>query len=362
MNLFEKMDYFLRDGGWSIQIVVTLLLTLLVSIVLQWLVRRKRNTVHAHRDTWKYAIFSALSAPLRVFIWVGGITIALNILHDRFPVHILSSLLNLQPTLSILIVGWFMLRLTRHGFKLATEHRSNMSMATLDVLEKTATIAIVIALALSILPNLGISISGLLAFGGVGGIVVGLAAKDMLANFFGALMLHFDRPFAIGDWVLLPEKDIEGNVEHIGWRKVTLRTPDTRLVFIPNSMFGNLILANPGRMTHRRILETIGVRYNDIDKLPQITEAIRKLLHGNPHLDQTSGMVAHLDKFSAYSVDIIVSAFTRRTTWADYLALKEGILLEINRIITEHGAKIAFPTQALQIESLPQAEAALRSA
>lgn len=343
MNLLEKMNYFLRgDIGWVVQICITLLLTLLVSFVLQRIVRRK-STSTQHHDTWRHAIFSSLSVPLRVFIWVGGLTIACDMLHDRFPVHILSTLLSLQPALNIVIVGWFTLRLTQDCFKLAAERRGNVSIATLDALEKGTTIAIIVALALFILPNLGISISGLLAFGGIGGIVVGLAAKDMLSNFFGALMLHFDRPFAIGDWVLLPEKNIEGTVEHIGWRKVTIRTPDTKLVYVPNSMFSNLVLINPGRMTHRRIMETISVRYDDIDKMPQITEGIRNILRNHSHLDQASGVVAHLDKFSAYSVDIVISAFTRRTTWADYLAVKEEILLEISRLITRCGAEIAFP-------------------
>jgi len=78
--------------------------------------------------------------------------------------------------------------------------------------------SIVITAALVILQNLGFSISGVLAFGGVGGIAVGFAAKDLLANFFGGLTVYMDRPFVVGDWVRSPDKNIEGTVEHIGWR------------------------------------------------------------------------------------------------------------------------------------------------
>ena len=65
--------------------------------------------------------------------------------------------------------------------------------------------------------NPGLQRFGVLAFGGIGGIAVGFAAKDLLPIFSG-LMVYLDRPFSVGDWVRSPEKNIEGTVEHIGWR------------------------------------------------------------------------------------------------------------------------------------------------
>jgi MscS family membrane protein len=103
-----------------------------------------------------------------------------------------------------------------------------------------AIIAIISALML--LQEFGISISGLVAFGGIGGIAVGFASKDLLANFFGAGMIYFDRPFSTGDRINSPDRKIEGIVEHIGWRLTKVRTPDNTMIYIPNSIFSTIIV------------------------------------------------------------------------------------------------------------------------
>ena len=106
----------------------------------------------------------------------------------------------------------------------------------------------------------------MLTFGGVGGLIVGLAAKDLLSNFFGGMMIYFDRPFKVGDWIRSPDRQIEGTVERIGWRMTIIRTFDKRPLYVPNSVFSSIVVENPSRMLNRRINETFGLRYQDADK------------------------------------------------------------------------------------------------
>ena len=89
------------------------------------------------------------------------------------------------------------------------------------------------------------------------------AAKDLLANFFGGLTIYLDRPFAVGDWIRSPDREIEGTVERIGWRLTLIRTFDKRPLYIPNAVFTTIAVENPSRMHNRRIYETIGIRYDD---------------------------------------------------------------------------------------------------
>jgi len=339
-----------QHGEWMLQVFIALFFTWLISISLQRILKRVADHYNAEKTTWQKVLIKTIYAPLRVFVWVGGITIALYVINQRFNIPIIKTALGFQPVIHIAIVGWFLFRFKSNFFKTVTLEYRKVTASTADTLEKISTIIIIAALAFLLLPNLGISINGLLAFGGIGGVVVGFAAKDMLANFFGAIMLHFDRPFAIGDWVNLPEKDIQGDVEHIGWRQVAIRTFDKRLVFIPNYMFGNLILMNPSRMTHRRIHEFIGIRYDDIKKLPEILKDIREYLRENKDIDQAAGVVANFDKYSAYSVDMVISAYSRQTAWAGFLNIKEQVMLKINDIIVSHGAEIAFPNHVVQLK------------
>lgn len=340
------IDFLGTHWGWVAQFAVVWITTWLISFLVQKILRKNDS----HQNTWRSVVIASVSLPLRIFIWIGGATTALHIIQPKVQHPLIQTLLDMQPSLHTLIIGWFALRFTKHSSRLMAIRHSSLSAGQLDTAQKFISVVLVLAVVMLILPNFGISIGGLLAFGGIGGVIMGLASKDMLTNVFGAVMIYFDRPFAVGDWVYLPDKDMNGTVEHIGWRQVTVRTFDKRLVFIPNAMFGNVIVMNPSKMTHRRIYETIGVRYQDINKIPAILEDIRDHLQSNPSLDQSSGMVAHLDKFNAYSVDILVSAFSTTTDWAAFLAIKEKVLLAIHSILHKHGAEFAFPTQLVYME------------
>lgn len=188
-----------------------------------------------------------------------------------------------------------------------------------------------------------------LAFGGIGGIAVGFAAKDLLANFFGGLVVYLDRPFAVGDWVRSPDQEIEGTVEEIGWRLTRIRTFDKRPLYVPNSVFTQVTVENPSRMSHRRIYETIGVRYDDLAKVAPIVEDIRAMLRSHPEIQQDQTMIVNFNQFNASSLDIMVYTFTRTTAWVHFHAVKQDVLLRIADIIAAHGAEIAFPTRTLHL-------------
>ena len=211
-----------------------------------------------------------------------------------------------------------------------------------------------ITAALVLLQTLGFNISAILAFGGIGGIAVGFAAKDLLSNFFGGMMIYLDRPFAIGDWVRSPDKQIEGTVEKIGWRLTVIRTFDKRPLYVPNSVFASIAVENPSRMSHRRIYETIGIRYDDVDKLPAIVKEVKTMLLAHEEIDQEQTLIVNFNSFAASSLDFFVYTFTHTTNWIKYHEVKQDVLFRISEIITSHGAEIAYPTSTLHVPAPSQ--------
>ena len=201
------------------------------------------------------------------------------------------------------------------------------------------------------LQSLGYSISGVLAFGGVGGIAVGFAARDLLANFFGGLMIYMDRPFNVGEWIRSPDKEIEGTVEKIGWRLTTIRTFDKRPLYVPNSLFNNISVENPSRMLNRRIKETIGIRYDDLSKMKKIIDDVKKMLKEHPEIDKNKTLIVNFNEFAPSSLDFFVYTFTKTTDWVHYHEIKQEIMLSIINIIESNGAECAFPTSTLHISS-----------
>ena len=224
-----------------------------------------------------------------------------------------------------------------------------LDATTVKAIGKLVRVSVIITAALITMQLLGYSVSGVLAFGGIGGLAVGFAAKDLLANFFGGLMIYLDRPFSGGDWVRSPDKEIEGTVEDIGWRLTRIRTFDKRPLYIPNSIFNQIAVENPSRMTNRRIYETIGVRYDDVAVLPAIIADVKTMLQNHEAIDLSQTMIVNFNKFGASSLDFFVYTFTKTTVWVDFHVIKQDVLLKIADIVASHGAEIAFPTTTVHL-------------
>lgn len=198
--------------------------------------------------------------------------------------------------------------------------------------------------------HFGLSLSGLLAFGGIGGIAIAMASKDILSNVFSGAMLYFDRQFNIGDWISSPDRNIEGTVVEIGWRLTQIQTFDNRPLYVPNSLFSSISVENPGRMTNRRISTEIGLRYEDAGKVKVVVDDIRQMLSQHPDIDQNQTTLVYFNAFADSSLNIMVYCFTKTTKWAEWLEVQQNVYLKIIDIVQQHGADFAFPSQTVYLE------------
>lgn len=217
------------------------------------------------------------------------------------------------------------------------------------IITRVLKITIFIGIVLLFGEHLGMSLSGLMTFGGIGGIAIGFASKDVLSNFFSGIMLYFDRPFNIGDWINSPDRQIEGVVVEIGWRITKIMTFENRPLYIPNSLFSSISVENPGRMTNRRIKTALGLRYEDADKIGGIVIDIRTMLQNNPKIDTAQTLLVYFDAFADSSLNIMVYCFSKTVKWADWLEVQQEVYLKMIEIIHQHGADFAFPSETLYI-------------
>ena len=339
--------------GLFIQVFVVVFLALLLDLMQKRLVARIQRRALKTPTVWDDAILSAMSRPISVLLWLLGITFAADIIGGTTQVEIFQAAPSVRDLGIIIIISWFLIRFINNAeaniIQRITQKSSTLDRTTVDALAKLVRASVIIATLLVGLQNFGFSISGVLAFGGIGGIVVGLAAKDMLANFFGGLMIYLDRPFAVDDWIRSPDREIEGIVEHIGWRQTCIRTFDKRPLYVPNSTFANIAVENPSRMTHRRIYETMGIRYSDASRMGMVINDIKTMLGTHPDIDQERTIIVNFNKFAASSLDFFIYAFTRTTDWIEYHAIKQDVLLKIINIVEQHGAEFAFPTSTLHV-------------
>lgn len=348
-------------GHWMTQVFAVVLLVVLVNALLVRVLNRIHRRVHASETLWDDALFAAVVPPVRVFTWVQGIAIAAGLVDPLPQDQVFALVAPTRKLAMIAILVWFLLRLIQQ-MSIGVVHRARSTDpgyddTTVEAVSKLLRLAVFITGALVMLQTMGVSVSGVLAFGGIGGLAIGFAAKDMLANLFGGLTVYLDRPFAKGDWIRSPEQDIEGVVEEIGWRTTRIRRFDKRPIMVPNSLFTSLVIENPSRMTHRRIRETIGIRYCDAQQMQPITDAVRDYLNNHADIDQQQIILVHFDSFGASSLDFFIYCLTRTRDWAEYHRVKHAVLLKVLAIVEEHGAEVAFPTRTLEIvrQAAPEA-------
>lgn len=352
-DLITKNNLFAGMGGWITQVFIVVFISLLTDFFQKRVLNRLQSKFESTKNLWDDALINALRTPLSLLIWVVGIAFAAQIVEKNTGAAIFAAIVPIRDVSVIAIITWFLIRMVgeveKNFIKKHGQGDQTFDPTTANALSKLLRASILITAGLVAMQTLGYSISGVLAFGGIGGIAVGFAAKDLLANFFGGLMIYLDRPFAVGDWIRSPDREIEGIVEHIGWRLTLIRTFDKRPLYVPNAAFASIAVQNPSRMSHRRIYETIGIRYDDAAKMADIVADVKNMLLRHPDIDQDQILMVNFTSFGPSSLDFFIYTFTRTTVWTEYHEVKEKVLLAIHDIIAAHGAEVAFPTSTIHI-------------
>ncbi|MCG8413356.1 MAG: mechanosensitive ion channel family protein [Pseudomonadales bacterium] len=347
----------LGELNWGLEIFAIVTLTLIARYVAMRALMMVKRQFEKTSNVWDDAVFEAAHGPVSWFVLIMGLLWAIDVSEGYLQTELFNAE-NLDVVRQLTFIVLIMMFLTR--FITLAEARvleslkedsgtdqTSIDPTTLHALAKLLRLSVFISAALVALPTFGIQITALLAFGGVGGIAVGFAAQDLLANFFGGLMIYLDRPFAIGDWIRSPDREIEGTVESIGWRLTVVRTFDKRPLYVPNSVFNTLSLENPSRMSNRRIKENIGIRYCDSEKMGAIVADVKDMLKNHDEIDTSQTLIVNFNGYGPSSLDFFIYTFTKTTNWIRFHEIKQDVLLKIIDIVHSHGADFAFPTTTL---------------
>ena len=348
-TLLQDLHHFLALHSWLVNIGLILIAMLLFHWVSRRIYRFLLKYLSAGNHIWLLSLTKSIHAPWLTFFWLMAISFIIPIVMLRFKIDI--SHLNFVNTLrSLCFVGAFYWSFLTFITKMEQEivPRSGRipvrDKTTLRALAQLSRIILTIVVLLAVLPILGFSTGSLLAFGGVGGLGVAFAAKETLSNILGGMMIFWDRPFSVGDWIRSPDRDIEGTVEHIGWRLTRIRTFSKRPLYVPNGIFSTIAIENPQRMSHRRINATVGVRYDDAKAVGEIVKATEDMLHQHPGIDPMQTLMVHFIEFGPSSLNLNIYAFTKTTDWVKYRQVQQDVFLKTIAIIAAHGAECAFPT------------------
>lgn len=371
-------------GGWInkkvlagiswLKLSVCLFFVFLVAIaerVLRWIIRGRLERMPTEEDviSVRKIFLTALSRPLSLFVWAYGIYWALSPIFGHFQKPDGTNLVHLvaQKAADIVVaiaILWLIIRLVdivdERLKRWAATTESSVDDMLAPLIGKTLRIFIFAIGGVIIIQNLtGVKIGPLLASLGIGGLAVALAAREPIANFFGTLTILFDKPFQVGERIVV--NGFDGVVEHVGFRSSRIRTLTGYLVAVPNEKLVNTHVENIGRRPHIRWLTNIGITYDTPpDKVEKAVEIIQEVLENHEGMKEDFPPRVAFNGFNDWSLNILVLAWYHPPDYWAYNAWLQKTCLEFMRRFKAEGIDFAFPSRTVYVANDDKRQLKLR--
>jgi len=376
MTSTDVWDFLTREtfmnntlGQWA-GLLGVILLGLLVGKVVSFFLLRQADRMDAIEDRWQLPsiVFKAMAGPITLLCLALGLYAASTFMTLEWmkvegeglgktveKVSLLDEWLKVCQTLAVLSLAWFIYRLVEVVELLLTRWTSKTE-TTLDdqlvpLLRKAMRIFVVIVSLLFIAQNVfDWNIGALVAGLGIGGLAFALAAKDMLANLFGSVMIFADRPFQMGDRIIIQGQD--GVVEEVGFRSTKIRLLTGPLVTIPNNTVANEIIENVAkRPSIRRILDVTITYDTPAEKVQRAIDVLKEMLDArSEHFPADFPPRVYFSDFNAASLNLFVIYWYAPPNYWDYMQFCHDFNMELFRRYNEEGIEFAFPTQTLYLK------------
>lgn len=295
---------------------------------------------------WRLKAGRIFQTPLTVLIWTLVILYLIDVAGKHLGFSITLSYLDaFRKTVVVAAFAWIFFRWKGElEHSLLSDSKRKVDSTTVSIVGRLMTIVIVIITALVVMQIFGVNTAPLLAFGGIGAASIGFAGKDVIANFCSGILLQITRPFVRGDHILLPEKNLEGHIEEIGWFKTSVRDIEKRAVYLPNNFFSTMIVVNISRISHRHLKKTLEISFDDVEKISKAVQAMRQELTSNPHIDKNYPIHVFLKSFDDHACEVEIEAFSTLTDVEKFNKYQQEILLKIEEILKSMEISLSHPT------------------
>lgn len=236
--------------------------------------------------------------------------------------------------------------------KMAAKTETTLDDQLAPLVRKSLKLFVILTGTLFILQNLEFDITALLAGLSIGGLALALAAQDTIKNLFGSIMIFLDRPFQIGDWIIIG--DGQGTVEEVGFRSTRIRSFANSLIYVPNGKLVDMTIDNMGMRRYRRMSTTISITYDTpADLILAFRSGMEEIVKKHPDVWQDFYII-RLSEMGSHSLNIMFYIFFDVPNWLEEMRCKEEVLTQIIRLAEELGVRFAFPTSTIHVEDFPE--------
>jgi MscS family membrane protein len=340
-----------RQPLWKyVASIIYMLLALYSSKLIDWLVTGRLKEWAARTETrFDDLLLEVVHGPVKVVSLVIFLHIGLRLLSwSPWFADYLSKGLRV-------VVAWSISYMVLKALDLGMDYWRRRNASDEDrlfndhlfpVIRKTLRVVIIIAAVLLTADNLGFKVTSILAGLSIGGLALGLAAQDTVANLFGAVAVFLDKPFHVGDRIKV--ESVDGTVEAIGLRSTRVRNLEGHLVTIPNKTMGNAIITNVSLRPTIKTEMVFGLTYDTTpDKIREATRILDELYRQHP---MTFDVVVGFTKFADSALNLTVVHWWKSADWKTYVAGMHDLNLEVKSRLEAAGIAFAFPTQTVYLK------------
>jgi MscS family membrane protein len=299
-----------------------------------------------------YASFlQAIAKSITVLLVTVGFAIGLTILN--FPDSWHGFIATTRGIIIVMGIGFFIYQLAEVPSiwfeKQVEKHEKSVNRMFVPVIKKSIRLAVIIIIILQIIQIIADQpIATIVAGLGIGSLAIALAAQDTLKHFIGSFVIAGDKPFEIGDRVVVDGHD--GPVEAIGLRSSSIRTLEGHLVTIPNGELANRTIQNIGKRPYIRRLANITITYDTPpEKIQEAIDIIKNILDNHEGMDPEFPPRVHFNNLNSDSLNILVLYWYHPPDFWQYMAFSEKVNFEIIRRFNAAGIDFAFPTQTVYV-------------
>ena len=349
------MKYYLHQTflgnpitAWLTALGIILVAMMVIRLLAHFVVKRLETWALRTKTTWDNFIVKIIKSAVMPALYLSSVYFASTIL--MLPEGVTKVL----HVAYLVVLTYYALRTISSGFKKFV-HSYIQSRDNHEGKEQQASgLIIVVNIAIwtlgiiFLIDNLGYNVTTLVAGLGIGGIAIALAAQAILGDLFSYFVIFFDRPFEIGDFVVVDDKS--GTIEYIGIKTTRIRTLGGEQLVCANTDLTNARLHNYKRLEKRRVLFTLGVTYQTThEQLKRIPELVRNIIEGKPQVQFDRG---HFANYGDFSLNFEFVYYLWDADYNTHMDKQQDIYLDIFKIFSEEGIEFAYPTQTLFLESL----------
>lgn len=340
----------------------SILLSLVVGRLVRFYLERFVKQSEGAAQEWRGVLLQALARPIVLIAFAAGLWFGMAALSIGEGLQsVLSTVLRVVNASALGYAMYSLVSVVDHYLlKLAKRTESKVDDMLVPLVGKSIRITILVLVLLQVIQALSDKpIMSILAGLGVGGLAIALAGQDTIKNFFGSLVIVADKPFEIGDRIIIDGHD--GPVESVGFRSTKIRTLVGHLVTVPNSEMVNRTVQNIGKRPYIRRLMNITITYDTPPaKVERAVEILKELLADHDGMNAEFPPRVFFNDFNDWALNIIVIYWYHPPEYWEYMAFSEKLNFEILKRFNDEGIEFAFPSQSLYLANDDKRQLAIK--